>query len=102
MVDLVLVMSVNPGFGGQSFISETLQKRWIFIGIVSPITSPSSYKWMVVLAARRLRGCKLRMRRSSYGSSIFGTPDPAETIRELRACVKGAVVGEKGTTPSNS
>lgn len=26
MVDLVLVMSVNPGFGGQSFIYETVQK----------------------------------------------------------------------------
>jgi ribulose-phosphate 3-epimerase len=26
MVDLVLVMSVNPGFGGQSFISSQLQK----------------------------------------------------------------------------
>src|SRR5699024_11256099 len=25
-VDLVLVMSVNPGFGGQSFISSTLSK----------------------------------------------------------------------------
>ena len=26
MVDLVLVMSVNPGFGGQSFISSQLRK----------------------------------------------------------------------------
>jgi ribulose-phosphate 3-epimerase len=26
MVDLVLVMSVNPGFGGQSLIPETLDK----------------------------------------------------------------------------
>ena len=26
MVDLVVIMSVNPGFGGQSFITETLQK----------------------------------------------------------------------------
>ena len=26
LIDLVLVMSVNPGFGGQKFISETLKK----------------------------------------------------------------------------
>tara|TARA_Y100000590_G_C15409146_1_gene896897 strand:- start:162 stop:821 length:660 start_codon:yes stop_codon:yes gene_type:complete len=26
LIDLVLIMSVNPGFGGQKFISETLEK----------------------------------------------------------------------------
>jgi len=26
MIDLVLIMSVNPGFGGQKFIKETLEK----------------------------------------------------------------------------
>ena len=30
MVDLVLIMSVNPGFGGQSFIPEVLEKvKWL-------------------------------------------------------------------------
>jgi ribulose-phosphate 3-epimerase len=27
-VDLVMLMSVNPGFGGQSFIASTLEKTW--------------------------------------------------------------------------
>ena len=30
MVDLVLIMSVHPGFGGQDFIPEVLEKvKWI-------------------------------------------------------------------------
>ena len=30
MVDLVLVMSVNPGFGGQSFLEANLEKlKWL-------------------------------------------------------------------------
>lgn len=28
-VDLVMLMSVNPGFGGQSFIPSTLEKAWL-------------------------------------------------------------------------
>ena len=31
MIDLVLVMSVNPGFGGQKFIKETLDKVKILL-----------------------------------------------------------------------
>lgn len=103
MVDLVLVMSVNPGFGGQSFISETLQKtvdlyRHRVAHNLSFLIQMDGGIGRETIREVVSSGCDVVV----MGSSIFGTPDPAETIRELRACVKGAVVGEKGTTPSNS
>jgi ribulose-phosphate 3-epimerase len=32
-VDLILIMSVNPGFGGQSFIGEALKKSALFVSL---------------------------------------------------------------------
>jgi ribulose-phosphate 3-epimerase len=82
--DFVLIMSVNPGFGGQAFIPEVLQK------------------------VRRLRneildrGLKTRIEIDGgvdagnindvvesgaeiivAGSAVFGKPDPGEAVREL-------------------
>jgi ribulose-phosphate 3-epimerase len=45
MVDLVLVMTVNPGFGGQSFIPEMLTKVAGFRGMLDEIGSPA---WLEV------------------------------------------------------
>ncbi len=41
IVDLVLVMSVNPGFGGQSFISSALQKVAAVRSILDATRSPA-------------------------------------------------------------
>lgn len=83
--DLVLVMSVNPGFGGQSFIPEVLDKcrairarlrenqRLEIDGGINPET-----------AARAIdAGCDLLV----AGSSIFSTPREtwSERIADLRS-----------------
>lgn len=82
-LDLILVMSVNPGFGGQSFIEQTLDKladtkkligkRPIFIevdGGISPVNAQS-----VINAGANVLVA---------GSAVFGSPDIPRTISELR------------------
>jgi ribulose-phosphate 3-epimerase len=85
-IDLLLVMSVNPGFGGQSYIPTSTQK---------------------IAAARRLiddRGLRVELEVDGgvhadnvvevagagadtvvMGAGIYGTPDPAATIKRVRA-----------------
>jgi ribulose-phosphate 3-epimerase len=82
-IDLVLVMTVNPGFGGQKFIPAMLEKirrlkamtagRFIRIqvdGGITPETAPLAIEaGASVLVA---------------GSAVFGRPDYAAAIRDLR------------------
>jgi ribulose-phosphate 3-epimerase len=82
-VDLVLVMTVNPGFGGQRFIPGCLEKirrvramagRDVFVqvdGGITPQTAPSA------IAA----GADVLV----AGSAVFGRPDYARAIMELRS-----------------
>ena len=87
LVDQVLIMSVNPGFGGQRFIASStqkvrrlqrlLQEREVQAAIeidggIDPTTAPA------VVAA----GASLLV----AGSAIFGAPGgPGEGVRRLRA-----------------
>jgi len=91
MLDMVLVMSVAPGFGGQRFLPETLDKmravraeltrRGLTADIevdggVDETTAPlCAAAGASVLVA---------------GSAVFGAQDPREAIRQLRAvCGEG-------------
>jgi ribulose-phosphate 3-epimerase len=92
-VDFVLVMSVNPGFGGQSFIPRSVDKVRAVRALLdragnerAPIeidggidhtTAP-----LVVAAGARILVA---------GNAIFNTPDPAEATRALRASAEPAL-----------
>ena len=84
-VDLILVMTVEPGFGGQAFMADQLPKiaairRYIqernpacrleVDGGVDPVTA----RQVVEAGADVLVA----------GSAIYGAPDPAQAIRALR------------------
>ena len=84
-VDFILVMSVNPGFGGQKFIPRTLTKIVAIQEILekakneAPIEvdggiSQSNAGNVVAAGADMLVA----------GSAIFGSPDPSQAIEMLR------------------
>ncbi len=84
-VDFILVMSVNPGFGGQKFIPRTLTKIVAIQEILekakneAPIEvdggiSQSNAGDVVAAGADILVA----------GSAIFGSPDPSQAIEILR------------------
>jgi ribulose-phosphate 3-epimerase len=85
-VDLILLMSVNPGFGGQSFIPHTLDKL-------------RAVRQRINESGRNIRleidgGVKVENIREIAeagadmfvaGSAIFGQPDYQAVINEMRA-----------------
>jgi len=85
-VDMILLMSVNPGFGGQKFIDSTLAKL-------------GEARRMIEQSGRAIRlevdgGVKVdNIRRIAEagadtfvaGSAIFGTPDYRATVGAMRA-----------------
>jgi ribulose-phosphate 3-epimerase len=84
-VDFVLVMSVNPGFGGQKFIPGTLEKmrqlrdirerrRLNFRIEVDGGLGPDTIGEAVRAGAEMIVA----------GTSVFHTPDPAEAVRRLQ------------------
>jgi ribulose-phosphate 3-epimerase len=83
-LDLVLVMSVNPGFGGQSFISSAYQK----IRDIKILVASRAVEVSVDGGVKRDNAGALARAGASVlvaGSAVFGTPDPAQAVRELRS-----------------
>uniref|UniRef100_J3MYZ6 ribulose-phosphate 3-epimerase n=2 Tax=Oryza brachyantha TaxID=4533 RepID=J3MYZ6_ORYBR len=86
-VELVLVMTVEPGFGGQKFMPEmmekvrVLRKKYPSLDIeVDGGLGPST----IDVAAAAGANCIVA------GSSIFGAADPGEVILTLRKSVEGS------------
>lgn len=84
-VDSVLVMSVNPGFGGQSFIEHSLQK---IKELKSLITSKGSFAKIEVDGGISLKNAPAILKAGAdilvAGSSIFKSENPMETIKKMK------------------
>ena len=91
LVDLVLIMSVNPGFGGQQFIPTTLRKlndarrRIDASGRSVRLEVDGGIKTSNIRAAAQAGADTF-----VAGSAIFGSSDYARTIREMRQQIAGA------------
>ncbi len=87
-VDLVLVMSVNPGFGGQTFISSAIPK---IRDLKSLVRSKNSDVLIAVDGGVNQDTIRSVSEAGAdafvAGSAIFGTSDYAETIRKFRSLI---------------
>jgi ribulose-phosphate 3-epimerase len=85
-LDLVLVMSVNPGFGGQAFIPASLQKVKAIRERIDRLGRPVRLEIDGGIKPGNIRsaadaGADVFV----AGSAIFGSGDYAGTIRKMRA-----------------
>ena len=85
LCEMVLVMSVFPGFGGQSFISDVLVK----VSEIRDIIDKNHYNCLIEIdgginpqtaRAAKKAGCDVLV----AGSSVFGAKDAAKAISDLR------------------
>jgi ribulose-phosphate 3-epimerase len=85
-LDLVLVMSVNPGFGGQKFIAQALKK---LAAVRSRIEATGRDIWLEVDGGVKVDNIADIARAGAdtfvAGSAIFGTKDYKATIGAMRA-----------------
>lgn len=86
LVDIVLVMTVNPGFGGQSFLPETLPK----IRTLRQLCRDRGLDpWIEVDGGVTVNTARAAVEAGANalvaGSSIFGAPDYQRAIADLRA-----------------
>ncbi|MEQ2130495.1 ribulose-phosphate 3-epimerase [Caldanaerobacter subterraneus KAk] len=87
-VDLVLVMTVNPGFGGQKFIDSMLKK----IKELDEMRKEMNLSFEIeVDGGINIKNIKQVVEAGAdiivAGSAIFESPDPSSTIKEFREAV---------------
>ena len=87
-VDMFLIMTVEPGFGGQKFMSAMVEKVNATRAIIGdrPI-------WLQVDGGISLETIEIAREAGAdtfvAGSAVFNSPEPAEMIAQLRALAEG-------------
>lgn len=84
-IDLVCLMSVNPGFGGQKFIRNTFTK----LRRLSEISSEQYPELLIEIdGGVDLQNAPLLIDEGAHvlvaGNTVFGSPDPTATIHSLK------------------
>lgn len=86
-VDMVLLMSVNPGFGGQSFIQNTVQK----LNRLRQLIDRASNKPLIEVDGGVNDRTAPLLREAGAdilvaGSYVFSAPDPNQAILTIKNC----------------
>ncbi|MEO1768593.1 MULTISPECIES: ribulose-phosphate 3-epimerase [Enterococcus] len=84
-IDQILVMTVNPGFGGQSFIEETVEK----IAELDQLRKDNGYHYEIEVDGGIVPETAAKCREAGAdvfvaGSYIYGSEDPEARIEALR------------------
>jgi ribulose-phosphate 3-epimerase len=82
-LDLILVMSVNPGFGGQPFIPSSYAK----VRQIKTLVGKRPIELSVDGGVNKEKARALALAGASTlvaGSAIYGAQDPAQAVRDLR------------------
>ena len=87
--DVLLIMSVNPGFGGQSFIHRSVAKVAAAKAMLAAAGSAADIEVdggvdLTNAATLAAAGATMLV----AGASIFGTPNPGEATQALRRAVR--------------
>ena len=93
-IDLLLFMTVYPGFGGQAFIEEVVPK----IEAAAALRRERDLSFAIEVDggvsganAERLGGCGADI--LVAGSAVFGASDPADAVRVIEAAARsGAAI----------
>ena len=90
-LDLVLIMSVNPGFGGQKFIPEALKKLAAVRQKIDASGRAPGDVWLEIDGGVKIDNIAEIARAGAdtfvAGSAIFGTKDYKATITAMRAAL---------------
>lgn len=85
-VDMVLLMSVNPGYGGQKFIEHSVEKT---ARLKDMILAKGLNTWIEVDGGVNMETGKRLVAAGAdvlvAGNFVFRSSDPLQTIRELKA-----------------
>ncbi|MCL2040567.1 MAG: ribulose-phosphate 3-epimerase [Bacteroidales bacterium] len=84
-VDMVLIMSVNPGFGGQKFIENSYRKISTLKEMILRRNSPALIELdggVTLDNAAKLVACGVDV--LVAGNTVFSHPNPPEAIRQLK------------------
>lgn len=89
LCDLILVMTVEPGFGGQRFMADQLPKINRIRGLIDAYAPGSELEVDGGIDEKTAPLCAMAGANVLVaGSAVFGKPDRAEAIRMIRESVK--------------
>jgi ribulose-phosphate 3-epimerase len=83
--DMVLCMTVNPGWGGQRFLEHSLGKLGRLRELIGPDTALEVDGGIDAETAARCAAAGATV--FVAGTAVFGAPDPAEAVRAISSAV---------------